>query len=755
MRRKLMIGIALLGVFSQVNAQTLQGLVTDAETGEPLIGATIFIPRLQLGAATDDRGRYEVILGQTGTFRVVFSFVGYQGESRTVTVSSDMMIQDIALRHTTLETPSITITAKAYASDILSTPQAVVVLEGRELAHRRGATAFEALEGVAGLRLLRTGPGIAKPVIRGLSSQRILVIQNGIRQEGQQWGDEHAPELDAFGVDRIEIVKGPGSLLYGSDAMGGVIHATSVDLFDYNGPLKTQAVIQGLSNTGQTAANVRLGGRAGQTVYDGALTVRRAGSYRTPDGVVPNTGLTELNGMLRLGRGFSWGTVTAEYQHFGATIGLFEPGQKAGERFKIDLPKQRVSHDRAKVHLKTRVGANRLEWVTTWQQNRRREFEEEEAQQKLVTRSEILGTTEGRELPTLSLRLSTLTSDLRFHHRPVGRLFGTIAVSGLFQKNETLAEEALIPGARTLNGGFYVFEELMLPRVTISGGVRFDARRLEVEANEALGVTSQTRSYNALSGAIGLAWQPLSGLSLSVNAGRAWRAPVLIELFGNGVHEGAIRFERGDASLRPEQSLTLEGTIRWLRTHAYVEVTAFVNQINHYIFPRRTSQIDPGSGFPIYRFQQAEARLSGGELRIDYHPHVAEWLHFHVSGDAIWTRNLTTNDPLPWSPAPRLTVEVEVERGRLGAAEDVTFRLGPSFTRRQTRIDPSETRTPGYTLWDSSVAARFEKGEVTLTPLLAVANLFDVRYISHLSRFKPFDVPNYGRNIRFEVRVDF
>jgi len=735
-----------------VQAQVLQGRVTDAETQEPLAGATLFIPALQAGTATDADGLYRLSVKRSGTYRVVISFVGYQTLSETITVAEDPVTLDVVLLHTTLEAPAITITAKAQASDILSTPQAVSVLEGRELDMHRGTTAFDALGETAGVRLLRTGPGIAKPMVRGLTSQRVLVIQNGIRQEGQQWGDEHAPELDAFDVDRIEVVKGPASLLYGSDALGGVIQASSGDLFDRNRPLEGEVAIQGLSNTRQGAGNVQLGGATRSLFYEGSLSLRRAGNVSTPRRLIPNTALEEINGAVRLGRAFSWGRVLGEYQHFNAKLGLFEPEEalEGGDRFDIAQPFQRVSHDRTKLQLNLPVGLNRLEWVNTVQQNRRKEFEDEEEEGALQKQAALQA-----ETPALFLRLTTVTSDARFHHRPLGRLFGTIGLSGFYQRNETLAEENLIPGARTINGAAYVFEELSLPALTLSGGLRLDTRALDVNANEDLGVEAQTRHYRAFSGALGMAWQPVTGLSVAVNGGRAWRAPVLIELFGNGVHEGTIRYERGDPTLESENNLTLESTVRWLTSHFYVEVSGYVNTIDNYIFPRRTEATDPGSGFSIYQYEQAEARLWGGEVRMDYHPHTLEWVHLHLSGDVTRTRNLDTDTPLPFSPPPRLRAELELEQKQIGPAEQVSFRIGPTFMAEQTRIDPTETPTDGYTLWNAALSGTLATGGLTITPILAVDNIFDTAYISHLSRFKPFDVLDPGRNVRFEVQVQF
>lgn len=770
MQRALLLCLALGLVVAEGYGQSIQGRITDAETQEPLVGATIFIPSLQLGTATDQDGRFDVNPGGAGTYRLVFSYVGYQSESRTVTLEETPVTLDVALQHTTLESPAITITAKAQASDILSTPQAVTVLEGRDLVLHRGITAFDALGKTSGVRLLRTGPGIAKPMVRGLTSQRVLVIQNGIRQEGQQWGDEHAPELDAFDIDRIEVVKGPASLLYGSDALGGVIQAASGDLFEKTRPLSGQVALQGLSNTRQGAGHIQLGGHTGNVYYGGALSAKRGGSYENPEGVVPNTGLEELNGSARLGYSLGRTKLQAEYQHFNAKIGLFEPEEDHEEeehhedeegieeaslgRFEIGQPFQRVQHNRAKMQAELPVAGNRLELVATWQQNQRKEFEEHGhgAERALSKRAGLLSE---EEEAALYLRLNTVTTDARFHHRPVGRLFGTIGVSGFFQDNETLGEESLIPGGRTANGGIYVFEEYVLPRLTLSGGLRFDARKLDVDDNTDLEVTAQTRNYTAVTGAFGLAWQPTTGVSVAVNTGRAWRAPVLIELFGNGVHEGTIRFERGNAALVPEASLTFESTLRWLTSHAYLEVSGFVNHIDNFIFPRRSEEIDPESGFYVYNYTQAEARLWGGEVRADLHPHNFEWLQLHLVGDVTLTRNLDTDTPLPFSPPSRLLAEVELEKKQWGTGQNIGLRFGPTFVAEQTQIDPSEEATPGYTLWNASVSGTWQASGLTVTPILAVDNLFDEAYLSHLSRYRPYGVLNPGRNIRFEVVFTF
>ncbi len=743
-------GVVTLLVLDQASAQALTGTIRDAETDEPLPGATVYVPTLQRGTISDEQGAYRLAFSRAGTHRVVYSFIGYQNERRTVTIGDEPLLLDVALAPTAVEAPPITITAKAYASDVLTSPQSVSVVEGRQLAENTGQTAFEAIEQTPGVRLMRTGATIAKPVVRGLTAQRVLVVQDGVRQEGQQWGDEHGPELDALAFDRIEVLRGPASLLYGSDALGGVVQAASGSLAAYDRPASGTLLLQGLSNARQAGGYLQVGGRLAPFAYEGAVSVKRSGSYATPEGVVPNTGTGETSASLRLGRAVGAGNVEVDYRHYEARLGLFEPEIPLSDddRFRIGLPYQRVAHDRARVQLGLPVADSRLEVVASVQQNRRREFAEHGDDEGPVLEAHSLE-------PELFLRLTTATTDVRLHHRPVSQFFGTVGVSGFWQQNETLAEETLIPGARTWNGAGYLYEEWVLPQLTLNGGLRYDVRRLDVDGNEALGVAAQIRHYGALSGALGLAWQPHRRFSAALNAGRAWRAPVLSELFSNGVHEGTVRFEQGTPSLGPEESFSLDATLRYLNPHVYVEAGGYVNTISNFIFPRPTGRVDPASGYYVYVYDQAQARLWGAEVTADVHPHPYDWIHFNVTADVTYTKNRETGDRLPFSPTPRLRAEVRFDRKTLGPLREARLRLGPTLVARQAHPAPEETATDGYVLWDATFSTRIRAGAVTLTPVVAVDNLFDTAYTAPLSRLKPYGILEPGRNVRFSLRLSY
>ena len=735
----------LLAVLPAVHAQTLTGRVSDASTGEPLVGAAVAVPAFDTGALADADGRFSISLGTAGgAVRVVTRYVGYVPDTRTVEPGA---VLDIALVPSVVEAPGATVTARAMPSDVLATPQSVAALDALALARSGGGTPFDALSEVAGVRLLRTGPGIAKPVIRGLTSQRVLVVDNGVRQEGQGWGDEHGPEIGQADVDRIEVVRGPSSLLYGSDALGGVVQTLRRDLFEGAQSFSAEARLSGDTATQGTDASLRVGGVSGRIGAEARVGGLRGGLVRTPEALVANTAQDGTTASARVGlRVGERGRIEAEGGLFRQQIGLFEPevaGLDAGpvepDRFAIGGPYQRVAHDRGVVRVDLATGgfARRVEAVGALQQNRRREFED------------------GDEA-ALSLRLTTATADVRVHHRPVGRVFGVLGASGFRQRNETLAEETLIPGGTTLNGAVFAAEQLVLPRLTLDAGARLDARRLDVDDAPDLDVAAQRRTYTALTGAVGVAWQPRADVSLGANLGRAFRAPVLQELFGNGVHEGTLRFERGDAGLGPERSLALDVVGRVLTPHVYAEISGFANRIAGYITPRATGETDAGSGLAVYDFTQTAALLVGAEARLDVHPHALHGLGVHLQADVTRGRDTRLDAPLPFVPPARVQAAVEFQAARVGPVRDVEAQFGPTLVAAQRRPDvPGEVATAAYASWGGSVAASVAVGAATLTPVLAVDNLFDARFVDPLSRYRPFGVLAPGRSVRLSVRATF
>lgn len=708
------------------------GTVIDAETSQPLAGVNIMLPALKRGTTTDTEGKYALDNLHEGVYTIRFSYIGYATATMTVKLVDQDVELNVVLQPSILQLPSVTVTGKPQATDILSSTQSTDVLEEHEIARLRGQTIGSTVDHLPGVSVLSTGPGVAKPVIRGLTSQRVLIINDGVRQEGQQWADEHGPEIDVFQAEKIEIVRGPGSLLYGSDALGGVVNVVYPDLMTApSGTTKLESVLSlnAFSNNDQFSGALSLNGATGRWGYRGSLSMRRAGDVRTPEGTLSNSGSEELNGSATVG-------YTGERGFLKMTFTRFSTNLQFHENPAIDpdaTPYQRVVHDKMSFHGNFSLEGIRLEANGGWQRNLRQEFEEKDAEE-----------------PGLELATTTYTLDLKGHHRPFGRLFGTVGFSLMRQDFDSRREEKLIPNSTAFNLAGFVYEELSFDRVSFSGGLRAEWRSLDVEESEELHVAAQERRYNALSGSLGVTYRPVDQLALVGSFSSGWRAPTAFELFADGVHEGTATYEIGSATLAPERSSNIELSLRYFSPALVVQATVFRNTILDYIFSAPTGKIDSASTFPIFQIKQADATLIGGEVSIK--AQLAQWFQMHVTADIVRGENDQTNNPLPRIPAPKLYAEGQFQLETLGPLHHPDVNVRVRVVGSQDRVDPKETPTGGYVLFDVSSGFQFELAKRMTMLHVGIDNVFNRAYVDHLSRYKAYAL-NPGRNITARLSI--
>jgi iron complex outermembrane recepter protein len=626
----------------------------------------------------------------------------------------------------------VTITAKPYAAPLLTSPQAVSVLTGRDLRETRKDTLGETLATLPGVSAQTTGAGIAKPVIRGLSSQRVVTVVDGLRQEGQQWGGEHAPEVSPFDLDRVEVLRGPHSLLYGADALGGVVNAArrTAPLGAARGAYSLDLETEGRSanRSGMGAAMAR-GGLGGGLSFRAGGSVRRTGDIETPQRTLFNSGLEDQAVQSGLGLKKDWGSVTLDYDRYEQSLQIHEdPSSSPGA-----TKHQKVEHDRARAAATVPLGAFTAALTTGWQRNRRREFESAQDPDS-----------------KLRLVLDTFTQDLKVHHDLDSGLRGSVGVSALQQKNDTQGTEKLIPGFTMGDYGAFLFEEYEAGPVTLSAGGRFDYRRLWVKTEGDLGVTSQTRNYQALTGSFGAAWRFLEGWALTGSVGTGWRAPTPFELFVNGEHEGTGRFERGSNALKNERSLNTELSVRRESERLALELTGFRHRISNFIFPSPTGTNDADSGLPIFDVRQANASIVGLEAGATARP--LEWLELSGAGSILHARNEATGRALPQIPQNKLRLGTRVERSALGEYRDLYASFTANLAAKQWRVDSNEATTASYAVYDLGFGAKVPwLGGGNLD--LGVDNVFNVRYRDHLSRYRAYALaPARNAFVKYSVR---
>ena len=710
-------------------SRSLSGKVTNPE-GAPLYQARVTVLEANRSTTTDLEGHYVVAEMPSGTYSVSFSAIGYAPQVQRVTLGEQDATLEVVLKPSLVELPDLQVTAAPVATTSLTSPQPVSVLGGSDLQASRSPTLGETVSALPGVRSFSTGAGIGKPVIRGLSSNRVLVLADGERVESQQWGDEHGPQIEAADADRIEVIRGPASVLYGSDAIGGVINVIAPPLPDAQGRapfVSGRAVGSYSTNNEQPDGTLGFEGASGSVGFRGSLTGRTANDVRTPAGQLFNSGLWTVNGSGSVGYRGGWGAVSATYARRDEEVEIHEdPAEDPAA-----TPFQRIGDDRVHLNGSIPVGASHLDIDLGGERNRRREFE-------------AAGATD----VALGLLSRTYSADVRLHHAPIGRLSGIIGVSGLRNSFEKFGEETLIPDNAYNNLGVYAFEQVDVERWSLSAGARYDYRRLSVEDDAVLGVQAQHRTYNSVTGNLGGLYRVAEPVALVFNLGRGYRAPTAFDLFANGVHEGTVRFERGDPTLENETSVNGDVALRVQTGTLSAEVGAFANYIDNFIFPDPTGEIDPESGFQIFDITQGDARLIGFETAAEFH--ATRWLHLRSTADYTRGQNRSTDRPLPFIPPFRVTYSVRFEGGDQGRFQHPYFSIGGESNARQTHLDPEDFSPPGYTLVNLGAGVAVPMGDRTVALDLQLHNAFDKEYASFLSRYKTYAL-DPGRN--FVVRV--
>jgi iron complex outermembrane receptor protein len=707
----------------------LIGRVVSTE-GAPLRDARVVVPEAHRSTTTNDEGRYRIADLPSGSYPVSFALIGYQPAVRRVTIGAVDVTLDVTLTPAVLELAPLQVTASPVATTALASPQPVSVLSGDELQVSPRSSLGAQLEGQPGLRNLSTGVGIGKPVIRGLTSNRVLVLVNGQRLENAQWGDEHGPNLETADVDRIEIIRGPASVLYGSDALGGVINVIPPLLPDAGGgPARFRARMSTAYGTNNQALDgvLTLEGASGPVGFRVSASGRTSDDVKTPEGLLANSGNRAVAGSLSLGSRGRWGSFTLEYAGRDERVEIHEDPAEEPDFTGF----QRIGEHRFRGTLSLSAGSgSRLEILTGFERNRRREFEE-------------AGATD----VALGLLSRTLTGDLHLHHA-LGRLAGTVGLSALRTTFDKFGEETLIPASATNGLGVFFFEQAEAGRWNLSFGARFDHRRLTAEADDDLGITDQRRTWNSVTGNVGALYRATDRVALVLNLGRGFRAPSSFELFSNGVHEGTARFERGSATLEDETSLNGDLALRVQTGNLSAEIGGFVNRVENYIYPDPTGAFDPESGLQIFDYTQGDARLIGFEAAAQ--AHLSRVVHVKASADYVRGANLTTDQPLPFIPPLRLTYELRLEGADRGVIREPHVSLGGESNLRQTRLDPDDFGPPGYTLihLGAGLGLATRAGEFHVD--VDVRNLFDKAYAGFLSRYKLYAL-DQGRNLTVRV----
>ncbi|HEX8299465.1 MAG TPA: TonB-dependent receptor [Rubricoccaceae bacterium] len=780
-RLAFLVALCAASAYGPVSAQavptsgrTLDVTVRDA-SGEALPGAIVRAPRTGAGAATGADGVARLVALPADTLTVEVRFVGLVTDRRVVDLRTAGAAFSVTLADDSQSLGEVQVSTDGAGDPLTRDVRSVGVLTARELDETRGATLGESLERINGVTTLSTGPSISKPVVRGLHSERVVVLNDGVRQEGQQWGGEHAPEIDPFAPARVEVVRGAAGVEVGAGAIGGVIRVKERDLPTapgVGGRLSTQA----FSNSGQGAvsgyvegASTRVPGLAARA----QLSLRRSGDARTPDYVLRNSAYAEAAGQVTVGYTSGPLRLTAHASRFATTLGIYrgshfgnaadlaaiierggpDPAWDYAFSYAIDRPSQEVTHDVGSLRgVLALPHGDRLEAQVATQRNVRQEFDSHRAYNDSLA---------ALDRPSFDLTLATQTADVVYRLAPRGRFFGAAGISGMNQGNVNGASGYLIPNFRAYTGGAFVHGDWhATDRLTVESGTRLDVRWQQAfpYSRSDRAYTREVHQWTGGSGTLGALYRLSGAWSLAANAGTAWRPPGINELYANGVHHGTARYERGNAALTPERSLDLTATLRHESRWISAEVAAYRNAISDFVYlveaPAPTVTIR--GTFPTYDTVQDDVVLRGVDAQLDVRP--LGWLTLGAQASVLRADNVTVGGPLYQMPADRLRLRARVHGSRLGPFRGPYAEAEGLLVRRQDRLQPGAFEPlappPGYALADIRLGAEIAAFGQPATLSIGVQNVFDVRYRDYLSRFRYFaDEP--GRNAVVRLSVPF
>jgi iron complex outermembrane receptor protein len=761
------------------------GIVKDLKTGNPIEGVSVIISDAKTGSSTNANGAFFIANISDGKHLVEISHLGYATIAAYIEVRGDTK-KDFFLSESIVENNAVIVTGVSKATQLKNVPFQVSVLRKQDLLQTSSMNIIESITKKAGVSSLSSGPAISKPLIRGLGYNRVLTINDGVRQEGQQWGDEHGIEIDDASVNKIEVLKGPASLVYGSDAMAGVINIIS------NVPAPNNTIKLNLGSNYQTNNHLRtvngnFSGNKNGFNWNAYGTLKAAGDYKNKyDGYVFNSKFNEHNLGGYIGYNGGWGFSHLLMSNFDLSAGMVEGerdslgnfikvisggnnGIATNDDFKSTnplMPYQHIRHFKLATDNSFKLGENHLSLNVAWQQNQREEF----------------GNPDNTEERALFFDMKTMTYASQFHFKEKNGWKNSVGINGMDQTNTNLGLEQLIPDYHLFDFGLFVFSQKEYKKANISGGVRYDTRNIDAETLK--DGTSQKgeafkKQFSNFSGSIGITYPVSNKINLKLNVARAFRAPSIAELASNGAHEGTIRYEYGDKNLSSEISTQADAAIEINKEHFTFNIAGYLNHFNNFIFYRKMQNFSGtdsivtvnGSDLSTFKFDQQKANLAGVEITLDIHPHPLDWLHIentfsYVSG--TFQNTIEGSKNLPFIPAPKLLTEFRSDFKKLNNSIknfyakielENTFSQNNPFTAYNT-----ETATKGYTLLNLGVGTEIysRKNQQLFGIYITALNITDVAYQSHLSRLKyaaenratgRMGVYNVGRNFGLKINV--
>jgi iron complex outermembrane receptor protein len=774
----------------------LTGRVLDYANA-PVGGAIVAIYPASKTTMTDAAGYFSFSELPQGRQQITVTYAGHRPYQQEVLLRKKLTeVGDIFLIPLTRELREVVVSDSYAARRRQESSLQIEAVNSDYIKRNLGGSLMQSLERLPGIKTIGIGAGNSKPLIRGLGFNQVVVVDNGVKHEGQQWGADHGLEIDQFAVNRLEIIKGPASFMYGSDAIAGTIDIRPAPLPSQD-TLAGSLDLVGRSNNNQYGGSFQLYGRKGAWFFDGRITHTAYGDYSVPaDTVYVYSYAVGLdNRHLRNTAGKEWNVhVSAGWvgRNMQSVFYLSRVYNKTGffanahglEPRRVDaalhdrsnrdvlMPSQEVTHHKIINRSLFRTGKHRLETELGFQRNFRQEWNH------YINHGYMPPVyPDHMHIPhTLERQYDKTVYSLNIKDEiTIGRHTLTFGANGEYQHNRIGGWSFLIPSFDQVAAGAFVYDKLRLnDKLILHGAARFDYGKIDMKKYTdwfssdivSNGDTVQqqlqragdlTRVFNSVNWSAGINFTP-GALTLKANIGSSFRMPIAKELGANGVNYHYFRYEKGDPALSPERSYQVDVGLGWGSTDWSVELSPFFNYFPNYIYLNPTSQHDYyyGAGNQVFHYAQSRVMRYGGELQMRY-KFLENW-SAEVLGEYLYNEQLSGQKKgytLPFTPPPSLLLNVSYHPVFRKTLHESYVSLDYRLTAKQDNIVPPEKKTPGYRVLNFSTGSKIRLKRHDLTLNLLVQNVFNTRYLRHTSFYRLIELPEQGRNIILSVKIPF
>ncbi len=725
----------------------IRGTVRLAPNNLPADYAVVYLPENDLLTYTDAQGHFELCNLTKGTVTLQVKLFGYKPAIQHLSLRDSLISLDILLSPTSTDFPEVLVYADRVERPE-ETPNSVSTISTEQMRDEGAMTLSDGIAKLPGVQQLSTGPGISKPVIRGLFGNRIQTIMMGLRFDNQQWQDEHGLGLSDVGVDRVEIIKGPASLLFGPEAMGGVINILEE---------KPAAV-------GSVAWNVStlyFSNTSGLGTDVGAKGARAKWHWRVRAGVDSHADYTDGNNDrvlnsryggyyfkgsagFRAGRWHSANHYMFSLNNFGF---IMEGGSSAMVADARQSRTYQMPHHSVFLHVFSsqnsfRLRSSLLKWNFGVQFNDRQEQE-------------------GGNKISLDMLLNSYTSTLLWVKQLSDKTEWSLGTQEMFQTNTNLGSRIIVPDAQLFEASVYSYIKHTRRFILTEAGLRYGVKQINtLESgtlntggdNPGLDILPFNRWFQALNGAAGISLYDVKFWRAKLNISSGYRPGNLAELSSNGVHEGSIRYEIGNTNLKTEQNLCIDLTVGFETKFFSISASGYLNRFFNYIYLQPTA--DEYIGYQIFRYVQKNALLKGSEIELNIHPERLRWVTLRSVYSAVIGAT-DGGDYLPFIPAQELNTELKFHLQKQGKPVRGFIKVAGDYFFAQNRPGQFETATADYALLNAGIGATLSKEKRMIHLSIACNNLLNRMYYAHLSRYKYFGIYNIGRNIAVQATFNF